>query len=87
MALVNVLSDPSQVNIQNMTVKLRVSMLKELSTLYLKTNLQLRNMNDIRELTKEFIDSIKSDITSLDENSVINLMTSLNNLMMANQAG
>lgn len=75
-ATIKVLTDSSQVDIGNMTARMRVQFVNTLSQIS-----KQRNSTEVEDLTLQFIDSIQEDITSLDERSVVELMNSLNNVI------
>ena len=80
-ATIKVLADPSQVDIGNMTTRMKVNFIQALAQ-----NIRQRNMISIENVTLQFVESIQDNINSLDEKSVVELMHSLNSLIINNNA-
>ena len=78
---IKVLADPSQVDIGNMTTRMKVNFIQALAQ-----NIRQRNMISIENVTLQFVESIQDNINSLDEKSVVELMHSLNSLIINNNA-
>ena len=65
-ATTKVLDDPSQVDIGNMTARMRVQFIQALAL-----NIKQRNMSSVETVILKFIENTQDDIISLDEKSVV----------------
>ena len=64
-----------------MTTRMKVNFIQALAQ-----NIRQRNMISIENVTLQFVESIQDNINSLDEKSVVELMHSLNSLIINNNA-
>ena len=77
--LIKALSDPTQVDMDNINVRMRSQILGHLAEIAKFQNAMI--MRDNQDLMLKIIESIENDISSLEERPVVDLMNTLTKII------